>query len=68
MKEAFDLFDFEDEVPVMVLPTLEELQTPQKTPQPPIANIPHSNYRIAPDDSLTPTGAKHKIAANISVS
>lgn len=72
MTEAlqFDLFDFDDEMPTMELPTLEELQKPKfKSSAPiifqPIVDIPRNNYRIVQDDVLTPTGAKHKIAANI---
>ncbi len=63
-----DLFDFEDETPVMVLPTLEELQKPRPKEQlifQPVADIPRSNYRITQDDVLCPVGAKHKIAANL---
>ncbi len=63
-----DLFDFEDTAPAMELPTLESLQKPQKKVQI-IQQAPEkflrNNYRISPDDVLVPTGAKHKIAANI---
>ncbi|MFA7463302.1 MAG: hypothetical protein WCY59_09190, partial [Anaerovoracaceae bacterium] len=63
-----DLFDFEDETPVMALPTLEELQKPQPKEQlifQPVADIPRNNYRITQEDVLCPTGVKHKIAANL---
>ncbi len=63
-----DLFDFEDEAPVMALPTFEELQKPRPMPPivfKPVADIPRSNYRITQDDVLYPTGVKHKITANL---
>ena len=67
METAFDLFDYEDEAPVMSLPTLEELQRPQPAPVilHPIVDIPRNNYRITQDDVLMPVGTKHKIAANL---
>ncbi|MFA6715847.1 MAG: DEAD/DEAH box helicase family protein, partial [Victivallaceae bacterium] len=70
MEEAIqlELFDFEDTAPVMELPTLASLQKPQVkvqiTPREPEI-ISRDNYRISPDDVLCPSGAKHKIAANI---
>lgn len=68
MNEAlqFDLFDFENDAPIMALPTLEELQKPK--PQiilQPIVDILRNNYRIPQDMVLYPAGAKHKIAANL---
>ena len=68
MNEAllFDLFDFENDAPIMALPTLEELQKtkPQIILQP-VVDIPRNNYRIPQDMVLYPAGAKHKIAANL---
>ena len=65
----FDLFDLEAPEESLALPSLESLsREPRFTSSAalkPIADIPRSNYRIRPEDVLYPTGAKHKIAANI---
>ena len=65
----FDLFELEAPEESLALPSLESLGRKPRFPSPaalkPIADIPRCNYRIRPEDVLYPTGAKHKIAANI---
>ena len=62
----FDLFDFDEAVETLTLENLPA-PTPITLPVPtliPIPDLPRSNYRIAPEDILFPTGTKHKISAN----